>query len=130
HEAANRQIETGRAVLPLVVAIGEEVLDLVAISRMPENVLERPVYLRITPAAPLVSRVAGVADAGEDQAVLDLGDAILVSSQPCDRADRARNEQKTIGVPSGDRRQCRCQRCRDSHSGEVVVAKRPVADLA
>ena len=70
-QAADGQVEAGRAVLPLVVAVRREVHDAVRRSTVAQHVLHRAVDLGIAGAAPLVRGRAGVADAREHQAVPD-----------------------------------------------------------
>ena len=61
----------GRAVLALVVAVGREVDELVRVARVLEDVGDGAVDRRVAAPAPLVRQAARVADAGQDQAVLD-----------------------------------------------------------
>src|SRR5262245_21221809 len=78
HEAAHGQIEPRRAELSLVVPVRRERDDLVRPIPGLQHVGDRPVDLGIAATAALVSGVAGVAQAGQDESVLDAVDALLV----------------------------------------------------
>ncbi len=92
HQTAYRQIEAGRAVLALIVAVGREVQQGRRQRRMLEDMRDRTVDLGVAPAALLVGRTAAVADAGQYQPMLYSRRVLLVAGEPCDGADRARRE--------------------------------------
>ncbi len=68
HETAYGQIDAGRAVLPLVVAIGSEVHDLEVVSAVPNHMFNRAIDLRISAAASLVSEGSRISDARQERA--------------------------------------------------------------
>src|SRR5690349_7212472 len=103
HEAADRQIKTRRAILPLVVAIGDEGRDAVGHLIVPEDMSDNAVDGGIPPPALLIGYAAGIAEAREDQAVRNMPDFILVAREPSERSDRARDEEEAIVVPRPQR---------------------------
>ena len=81
HQAADRKIETRRAILPLVIAIGRKFQNLGRASlQMAKNMRRRPIDLGISPAALLVMETARISDAGQHQPMAD------ASSDACDFA--------------------------------------------
>src|SRR6516162_1035969 len=96
HQATDRQIETGRAILPLVVAIGDERRDavwhLIVMEYVGDDVIDRGV-----PSPPLfISYATWIAKAGKHETMSDAPDLILVAGEPGERPDRAGDEQKAI----------------------------------
>ena len=71
HEASDRQVEAGRAELPLVVAVRRERLQLSGRVRMPQDVREGAVDGRVVPPGPLKGERRIVADAGQYEPVPD-----------------------------------------------------------
>ena len=65
HQAADRQIETGGTVLPLIVAIREEIDDLVCQPRLPQDVWHGAIDHRITAPAPFVGKGPGITHRGQ-----------------------------------------------------------------
>jgi hypothetical protein len=96
HQAADREIEPGRAVLPLVVTIREEIDHLVRQSRLPQDVRHGVINYRIAAPAAFIRKRPNIAYAGHHQAVLYFAHMGLVAGQPGDRTDGARDEQETI----------------------------------
>ena len=95
---------------------------------MGEDVRDRAVDLGVAAPAPLVGEPAGVADAGDDQAVGDPPRALLVAGEPGDGADRARDEEEAVRVAqrrvrAGRRASVGAQH----HAREVVVGERRMA---
>ena len=112
-QAAHGQIEAGRAVLALVVAVGRELRDRRA-RRVAQDVRGRPVDLGVPAAALLVREAAAVAEAGEDEAVADPAHGRFVARQPGDRADRPGDEQEPVRVAARRAR----RGCRPSEGGD------------
>ena len=83
----------------------------------------------IAPAALLVGRAAAVADAGDDEAVLDAAHPMLVAREPGDRADCPRGEQKTVAVARPQRGEALGQKRQQREPRAVVVGERRVADV-
>ncbi len=130
HQAPDRKIEPRRAVLPLVVAVGHEVMDLVLAARVPQHVLDGPVDGGVAPATTLVRGVAAIADAREDQAVPDARGRRLVEREPRDRPDRAGDEEEAVRVAERCAGEGACQRHGDRDPRQVVVRERGVAAMA
>ena len=89
----DRQIEAGRTVLSFVVTIGNEGRDamgknLIVTQHMGNDAIDRSVAA----TALLVGHAAGIPETGEDEAVHDMPDLVLIARQPGERADRAGNE--------------------------------------
>src|SRR3954447_8540390 len=77
-ERADGQIEAGRAVLTLVVAVREEVDDAWSHGGPTQDMCHRAVDQGITSATLLVGGATGVADARDHEAVPDTGEVFLV----------------------------------------------------
>ena len=71
HQASHREIEAWRAELPFIVPPRGKVVDFEFSSAMFKNVADGAVDLRIASTAFLVSHLARIADAGQNQAMLD-----------------------------------------------------------
>src|SRR6201999_2698860 len=95
-QAADTQVEPGRAVLPLVVAVRRERADLMW--TVAEHVREDLVDLRVAAPALLVGQRTAVARAGQHEAVPDLLHPGRVAGEPGDRADRAGREDEPVRV--------------------------------
>ena len=126
-EDADREIEPGRAELPLVAAERREVAHLAAgrAHDLPGGAVDGGVAA----TAPLVRQRARVADARGDEAVLDAVEPILVPREPGQRPDRRRAEQEAVGVAPLLRLQMPGERRQQHDPREVVVAERGVADV-
>ena len=97
HQAADRKIEAGRAILALVVTVGENSRSR-TIRCSGAGHGRGPVNLGISPAALLIVEAAGVSDAGQDQAMTDASGGLAVSREPGDGADGSGNEKKAIRI--------------------------------
>ena len=126
-ERADREIETRRAILPLVVAVRSEVAQAVLLAALGQHVDRGAIDLGIAAAASLVSQHPGVADASGDQAVRDARRLLLVQCQPGDRTDGPGHEEKPVGVARRGAREQARQRGAEDHAGEVVVGQRRMA---
>ena len=129
HQAADREIEARRAVLPLVIAVGRELQNLRRFAAVAQNMRRRPVNLGISPAALLVMESARVSDAGQHQSVADAPARFAVSREPGDGADRSGNKQKPIRVakiPSGQKLR---QKGGHGQPGEIVIRQRRMAGM-
>ena len=140
-EAPDRQIEAGRAELPLVVAVRRELDDRVASPPGSQHVRHHPVDLGVAPPAPLVgaARPASPRHARTSPCLIR-SDPVLVPRQPRDRADRAGDEQEPVGVtkrearpaarpgkrPPRPRRGCRWP-ATDGTRGRRAAPRRPSA---
>src|SRR5208283_3436518 len=98
HKTSNRQINTGRAILPFVITIGREIQYLKVVSAVPECVFDCPIDLGVPMTASLVGKGIFVSEARQHQPVFDAWQDGLVSCQPCDRSNGSGNPQKAVGV--------------------------------
>src|SRR5262249_10684576 len=94
--AADRKVEARRAVLPLVVAVRREIVDLEAFQAVAQREHGGAVHLGVAAPGALVVDLARIADARHDQPVPDPSRPALVDGQPGDRADRPGDEQKAV----------------------------------
>ena len=128
---ADGQVEARGAVLPFVVAEGEEVLGDEILAESGEGGQDGAVDLAVAAAALLVVEGAPVAQIGRDQAVAEGVQALAVPGQPGDGADAARGEQEAIAVAAlvypGEGLG---QVDRDRDPREVVVGELRMADVA
>src|SRR6185437_7294454 len=83
HETAHGQVEPRRAVLPLVVAVGDEVGDGVR-PRVPQDMGDGAIDRRIAPAGAFVREGPRIADAREHQSMLDVRHDVFVTREPGD----------------------------------------------
>jgi hypothetical protein len=83
----DRQIETGRAILPLVVAIGDERRDAVWHLIVMEYVCDDVIDRGVPSPALFVSHAACVAKAGKHETMSDAPDFILITREPGERSD-------------------------------------------
>jgi hypothetical protein len=84
HEASYRQIETRRAVLPLIVPIRGKLVYGIVVAGMFQNLNDRAVNTCIASAALLIVDETAVSGTGKHQAVLNLAGMILIQAQPSD----------------------------------------------
>ena len=63
HQAANRKIKTGRAILPFIVSVGGEVKNLRRFVAVPENVSHCPIDLSVASSAFLVMESPSISNA-------------------------------------------------------------------
>jgi hypothetical protein len=82
HQATDRQIEARRAILPLVVPVGDERPDAVWDVIMTQDMGDHAVDRGVAATAFFVGHPACIAEAGKDEAVDDMSDLVLVASQP------------------------------------------------
>ena len=78
HQAANREIEAGRAVLPFVVTIRGELQNLGGFALVAQNMRRGPVDRGTSAAALLVMESTCVPDARQNQPVLDALNSLAV----------------------------------------------------
>ena len=83
HQAADRQIEARRAILPLVVPIGDERPDAVGHLIVTQDMRDDAVDRGVPSPALFVGHAACIAEAGKDKAVRN-------ALRPCPRCARAR----------------------------------------
>src|SRR5215831_1480018 len=95
-QTSHRQIDTRRAILAFVMAIGIKVADLIVIARLLEDVDDRTVDFSIASPALLVSKLTRVSQVDEDEPMFDSSDLILVAPKPSDRADGSGNEDEPV----------------------------------
>src|ERR1700734_3644270 len=84
HQAAHREIETWRAVLPLVITVRREFHNLRGLDVVSENMRRCPVNLCITQAALLVVKTGLISDARQNQPVPDAPGRLSISREPRD----------------------------------------------
>src|SRR5262249_49703327 len=123
------QVEAGRAILPLVVAIGDKGRDAVRHLIVSEDMSNDAVDRGIAATTLFVGHAAGIAEAGKDEAVDDMSELVLVARKPSQRSDRAGDEEKAIAVARPKRLDMPRQHRRDRDPREVVVGERGVADM-
>ncbi len=121
HQTAYRKVETRRAVLALVVAIGREFQNFRRFAAVAENMRRCLVNLCISSAALLVMESVGISDASQHQSVANASDILAVSCQPRDRANRSGDEQEAIRVAKIFFRQKLRQGGRYRKAGEIVI---------
>ena len=97
HQTSDRKIEAGRAELPLVVPVGFELEDLERFRLVAKDCGCCPVYFDVTAPTLLVVKSTLVAEAGENEAMRDMGRVLPVLRQPRDRSNRSRREKEAIG---------------------------------
>src|SRR5262245_47935355 len=97
-KASHGEIESRRAILPLVVAVRRKISYRKGDTLGLEYMLDGAVDIGALPSAALVVERPAVAGAGEHEPVLDPLDCCLVPEQPRERADRSRHKQKAVGV--------------------------------
>src|SRR4030095_9056666 len=107
-EPPDREIEPGRAELPLVIAVGRELLDRV-VAQIAEHVNRRAVDRGASAAGLLVGQRPRVTQTGEYEAVPDSGDDGLVASEPGDRSYGPRDKEEPVRVPQGDLAEMLCE---------------------
>src|SRR5262245_1864337 len=95
-QRADRQIEAGRAVLPLVVAVGRKVFDHRIAADVTQNVLGRAVELGIATSASLEVEAPRIAHTGDHEASPDLLGPLVVAGEPDDGSDGPRHEEETV----------------------------------
>ena len=97
HETAYGKIETRRAVLALIVAVGRKFHHLGGLALVPENDSGRPINISVSLPALLVMKASrhplGKSAPTHDESVRYV---FVIAREPCDRSDRARNKQKAI----------------------------------
>ena len=129
HKATYRQVKTGRAVLPFIVAVRREVHNSVRTARMLQDMAEGPVNVGVSPPTLLVRVPAGIAEAGQYNTVFDSGDGGFVPAEPGDRSDGARNEEKPVREAPRHRHEVPREDCGNGQAGEVVVAERRMTGM-
>lgn len=129
HKTTNRQIETGRAELPLIVTVGREGNDFIGIAGVFQSLNDGSIDLGITSPAPLVGDLSAVTHTRQYQAMLDFANRRLIAAQPSNRADRPRNEKETVGISSRARAKSSGQERGKGDSGQIVVCQRWMADV-
>ena len=129
-ETSDRKIESRRAELPFVVAVGREIAELEGCPPRPQDVLDGPVDIGGETPAALVVDAAAVADASEHKTVLDAADFVLIARQPGDRTDGPRHEKEAVAVAMRSARQDARERRRHRDAGQVVVAHRWMANMS
>lgn len=127
-QAAHGQVDPRRAELPLVIAVGREILDPVVAARL-QHMRRRAVDQRVAPAALLVMHDPRIAEIDRDEPGLDRGKPGLVEREPCDRADGAGDEDETVGEPGLRGHQPLDELDRDRDPREIVIRKRGVAAM-
>src|SRR5664279_1414847 len=80
-------------------------------------------------AALLVMKPGRIAQAGQDQAVLNPVKTSLVPVKPGDRSDRCRKKEKAIAQTSSSTGLPHRQRGHDGNSRKIVVRKTRVTDV-
>src|SRR5262249_53413369 len=130
HQTADWQIEAGRAVLPLIVAVWNERPDLIWLPYVSQHVCHDAIDLGISSPALLVGQASTIAEARKNEAMGDPPDLMLVERKPGQRSDRAGDKKKSISVvrlkfPNVSR-QHRCNR----DPREIVVGQRRMAHVA
>src|ERR1700722_7388206 len=113
HQAAEGKIETGRAVLPLVVAIRREFQEFKRLGLVLQDMRSCAIDFGVSSTAFLVMKTAQISDTSQHQTVPNAPGGLPVSRKPGDRSDRAGNEQKSIGVTAIGLREQPGQKCRD-----------------
>src|SRR5579862_4815335 len=88
------------------------------------------VNFRIAAAALFVREGSGIADAREHQPMLDLRHDIFVAAEPRDRANRARDEEKSIGIAMLHAGKSLREVRGNGQAGEIVVTKGWMAGVA
>jgi hypothetical protein len=78
HETADRKIESGRAVLPFVVAVGKKVDDAMRRTVLLQDVLHGAINFGIAAPGLLVSDRAGIAEARQYESVFDVLNALTI----------------------------------------------------
>jgi hypothetical protein len=96
HEAANREVETWRTVLPLVVPIGRKLHDLVGLAGVTQDMGKRSVNFRRSLSAFLVGVPAGIGKTGQHDAVLDPREVGFVPAEPDDGPYGPGNKKKPV----------------------------------
>src|SRR5262245_20875474 len=127
HQAADRQVEAGRAVLTLVISIRREIDDLVRLSGVLQEMDSAAINGRIASTAAFVREPAGIADTGNHEPVANARGNFLITRQPRDRADATGHEDDPHRVPARPSRQRFGREGRDHDAGEIVVAQCRVA---
>src|SRR5690606_18549284 len=127
HETTDREIETRRAVLALVVTVGFEVLHRVCVAAVAQYVLGGTVDVRVAAAAAFVREATAVADAGDDQPMPYARRRRFVAGEPDDGADRPGDEQEPVCVARPAPGDFRRERRGERDAGKIVVAERGMA---
>ena len=123
------KVESRRAELALVVAVGREVANGGLRPVVGDQVRHRTVDDRISPPALLVHRAAAVADAAQHEAMIDARNLRLVASEPCDGADGSGREQKAVAEPRLQAADPVREVGKKRQAGAVVVGERRVANV-
>src|SRR4051794_6668575 len=97
HEASHGKVERGRAELPFVITEGRERPYLERLIAPAQHVSPGLIDFGVTRPALLVGRGPTIADARQDESVLDAGNLRTVQRKPGDRPDRSRDEQESVG---------------------------------
>ena len=129
HETADRQVETGRAVLPLIVTVWGKIHDFIILTGMLQDMGDCPIYVRVSPAALLVGGFSRITHAGRHQTVLYFVDPFFIQAEPCNGTDRSGNKKKSVGIAPWTCTQMFGQKSYHRHAGEVVVTERGMAGV-
>src|SRR5262249_31032807 len=127
HQAAYREIDSGRTVLAFIVAAWREHENLILVPRMLQNMGNHPIDRRIALSALLIMHVATVAETREHQTVLDRPEPFLIQTQPRNRANCSWNEQEAKRMMSFAIHQIFGQERCYSNARQIVIAKRRMA---
>ena len=115
--------------MAFVIAIGAEGQHRVLCAALLENLNDGAVDTGRSAPALLIVEMPGIAEAGQDQAVTDAGERPLVAREPGQRADRRRDEQKTVAEPPRRDHQSPREADRDGNAREIVVCQARMAAM-
>src|SRR5205823_9410025 len=87
HQAADRKIETRRAVLPLVVSIWRKRQDFRRLALVTEDMCDCPINLGISAPTLFVVKRSAISNATQDKTVADAADVLAVPREPRNRSN-------------------------------------------
>src|SRR5262245_26166786 len=102
----------------------------VLVTRCREDECGRAIDVRVAPPTPFVGDLSRVAEATENETVLDPGDNGFVQGEPGDCTDSAGNEEEPVRISQRPLGQQLREADGNGDAGEIVVAKRGMADVA
>src|SRR5882672_9973132 len=130
HEASHRKVEPRRAELPFVITEWRERPYFERLLASAQHVSPSLIDFGVACPALFVGCGSTIADACQDEAVLDAGNLRTMQRKPGDRSDRSRNEQETIGIATRHRGQVLREGSSNRDARQIVIAQRGMAHMA